>query len=822
MVPDLAGVTDLAGADKLYVPMYVPKRAELEKVHLESLLYPDDTTPTSPDSWERLYVSVGLESRREGLDGCSYRIGVAAMDEELRVVSHKNTKAENRLHELGCTVALDAQGIGECVLEVPTHLATVNTHRYVALTAEVVVPAEAPEEAVRCRWPDTDLFTATLEPHTMMYACAPKSFWSEDLKQCVTCAVQNVDKHPSVCADGHYIPGCGVLIAEHLVTSEDCRSCDANNRPVDSFEWVGAGLCDWKCKDEYFLDSNAICQPCTTALKETCETGRMWQKCSRTTAEECIPCPTISHGIYTENEQYVAQTYADPKECCSKCNPGHYRESDNSCRVCVTIDTLRLEKDIRHGPDRQVFFSFTGCNETSNTLAVDCPHVENGGYTHDGIETEANCTRLECDNSFHLVDGQCVECESILGPDGTPLEAKVYRITSETCDHECNTDNLYRNRSTNTSTICVLCNASMCPVGRYLTGDNCSVCESCVHTELSNGEFASSGQLDDATSCSEVCPSQMFAGIGRCVSHTQITCEPDEYQRNGTQTYDAMCLQCELCAGRRLVTPCQPYADSVCDNCEPLHANEILTDNNCTTACRPGTLRDQTGECEVCALCPLGEFRPTGTRRGVDTDTNTSDTNTSDTNTSGCAYCTPCAKIPTQAIFVDGCVWDCSEGYVLSDSLCVAEVASVSLRAQRRAATVVCGHSEYLDSAYQCRSCSSLGWATPDQQGLGTRWRMKVWGHGKQVCEFECLTPYVEYLRSADGSAFCYTSDEYQAHVALANHQLPDVLTQGFAANNDALATDTPALEMSDSMKAFLVALSAGFVLVMIAATLLL
>ena len=99
---------------------------------------------------------------------------------------------------------------------------------------------------------------------------------------------------------------------------------------------------------------------------------------------------------------------------------------------------------------------------------------------------------------------------------------------------------------------------------------------------------------------------------------------------------------------------------------------------------------------------------------------------------------------------------------------------------------------------------------------------MKVWGHGKQVCEFECLTPYVEYLRSADGSAFCYTSDEYQAHVALANHQLPDVLTQGFAANNDALATDDPALEMSDSMKAFLVALSAGFVLVMIAATLLL
>ena len=99
---------------------------------------------------------------------------------------------------------------------------------------------------------------------------------------------------------------------------------------------------------------------------------------------------------------------------------------------------------------------------------------------------------------------------------------------------------------------------------------------------------------------------------------------------------------------------------------------------------------------------------------------------------------------------------------------------------------------------------------------------MKVWGHGKQVCEFECLTLYVQYLRSADGSAFCYTSDEYQAHVALANHQLPDVLTQGFAANNDALATDTPALEMSDSMKAFLVALSAGFVLVMIAATLLL
>lgn len=154
--------------------------------------------------------------------------------------------------------------------------------------------------------------------------------------------------------------------------------------------------------------------------------------------------------------------------------------------------------------------------------------------------------------------------------------------------------------------------------------------------------------------------------------------------------------------------------------------------------------------------------------------------------------------------------------------LCVAELASLPPRAQRRAATVVCSHSEYLDSAYQCRSCTSLGWATPDPQGQGVRWRRKVWGQGKEVCQFECLTPYIQYLRSADGTAFCYTSDEYEAHVALANHRLPGVLVQGFASDNDATTIDAKALEMSDTMKVFLIVMSAGFVLVMIAATLLL
>lgn len=796
--------TELAGADALYVPMYLPRRVELEAVHLESVLYPDETTP---DSWERLYVSVGLESRREGLAGCGYRIRVAAMDEELRVVSHQKTVAESRLHELGCTVVLDAQGIGECELEVPTDLATVNTRRYVALTAEVVAPAEA----VRCQWPATDLFTATLEPHSMMYACAPDSFWSEDQKRCVACAVQNVDEHASVCADGFYMPGCRALVVAHLVTSALCRACNAGTRLAASFEWVGAGICEWHCKDGYFQDSSTTCGVCTTRLQGKCETGQKWEPCSHTTAETCQPCPKTLRGAYTENEQFVAATHAESTECRTECKPGHYRESDHSCRVCVTVDTLRLEKDVSLGPSRQVFFRFAACNESSNTLAVECPAVAHGYYTQDGAGPGANCT-LECENRFHQIDGQCVECERILGLDGTPLPPEAYRITSETCDYECRPDHHYAARGPNRT--CVLCNLSTCAVGSYLTGDNCSECVSCVHEQLANGLFASTGQLDDDASCVEVCPPNMFAGIGRCVPHTSIQCASGEYLLPGTPHMDSMCLPCSSCAGRRLVTSCQPNADSVCTACAPLLANEYLTDNNCTTACMPGTLRDQAGGCEVCAtLCPPGTHRPTGTRRGEDTPT----------NTSGCAHCAPCASIPAQATFVDGCVWTCSEGFVLSGSqLCVAELASLPPRAQRRAATVVCSHSEYLDSAYQCRSCTSLGWATPDPQGQGVRWRRKVWGQGKEVCQFECLTPYIQYLRSADGTAFCYTSDEYEAHVALANHRLPGVLVQGFASDNDATTIDAKALEMSDTMKVFLIVMSAGFVLVMIAATLLL
>ena len=135
---------------------------------------------------------------------------------------------------------------------------------------------------------------------------------------------------------------------------------------------------------------------------------------------------------------------------------------------------------------------------------------------------------------------------------------------------------------------------------------------------------------------------------------------------------------------------------------------------------------------------------------------------------------------PTNAEFSreSGCVWGCSSGYSYSsDGACVAETdhdpAPAPLQLQ-----VECQAREFLDSEYQCKPCADLGIKTPDSADEDRTWRWKP--YGMAVCVFECIDEHFEYSR-VDGSKFCYSAAQYEAHVLLLKHTVPVSLAQGFA-----------------------------------------
>jgi len=242
-----------------------------------------------------------------------------------------------------------------------------------------------------------------------------------------------------------------------------------------------------------------------------------------------------------------------------------------------------------------------------------------------------------------------------------------------------------RSPATGGNATCVYCNASVCARGSYLAGAACSECRECERRALSNGEFISHGDLDMPASCAEQCATGFFADFERCVEHSVVTCQAQEYQLAGSATVDVMCLPCADCSGRRLVTPCAPLRNTECAPCLALGPNEAFVDTNCSVACLSGGLRDAAGVCEICANeCMPGTFRDFASPRT-------------------CLQCAPCPPLHANSNYTDECTWSCASGFTLQGAQCEPEAPMMLRRVAAPETLQPCNKSEYRRRDLQCR-----------------------------------------------------------------------------------------------------------------------
>jgi len=805
----------------LMVPMYIPTRSELTSIDLQDVMFPS-ITDTISTYWERLYVTAGLQTHdaEQVASKCEYRIRVVPLHDSND--TPKPSPAKSMLSHVGCKLTIKPDGVGECVLEVPTWIR--NDNGRVGLTAELAL--NQPE---RCMWPELDMFTATIQPYTMMHTCDINFFWSEDEGMCVTCDFTGgsiqvyVDTTTAALNSGNLVnsgttavnsgidTGCesgeivlGCLSLDYDTTVSACRNCSTYGRDVDTYDWI-TGVCQFKCNDEYYQYE----QQCLACTDLTCSPGSEKTNCTAIADAKCTPCEPPNHGIYSSNIEYTDAA------CNYRCKLNYFRETPGAeCRACKTLAQKKALKDAERGTGPTVFYEYDACDsENRDTRARECNAIQHGTIIADADELNQPC-KLRCEAGYRVdaTGRACSACaaplttrlQDSIGPENTLPEA-AFHWTGPDCGEEYLCDHPYYNRSlANGGRECMYCGLS-CATGQYRGGDECQMCIDCLHVILTGGDettrsFTSPGTPSDNASCNEECADGHFQEFEFCLPYDTPQCVSGKtYEKIGTSTTDAICWPCTQCLNTPSVseveyTACTVIADTTCTSCpEPPANSQYTMVAGCATECEANAANTASG-CELCVDCGNREFRE---------------------STTSCA-CSACPVLPTNASYShdSGCVWGCSAGFYSSSRTCLPEEPNDPQEPEIQL-QIDCSLDEYIDSGYQCRKCEDLGVKTPlDGENITWRWKL----YGTAVCVFECINEHYEYSRVVDGSKFCYTADQYQAHVMLLTHAVPASLAHGFAVT----AVPTPDAQVVTMPPTMIIALSTVVVLFLVFATLVL
>jgi len=471
-------------------------------------------------------------------------------------------------------------------------------------------------------------------------------------------------------------------------------------------------------------------------------------------------------------------------------------------------------KDAERGTDPTVFYEYDACDsENRDTRARECNAIQHGTIIADADELNQPC-KLRCEAGYRVdaTGRACSACaaplttrlQDSIGPENTLPEA-AFHWTGPDCGEEYLCDHPYYNRSlANGGRECMYCGLS-CATGQYRGGDECQMCIDCLHVILTGGDettrsFTSPGTPSDNASCNEECADGHFQEFEFCLPYDTPQCVSGKtYEKIGTPTTDAICWPCTQCLNTPSVseveyTACTVIADTTCTSCpEPPANSQYTMVAGCATECEANAANTASG-CELCVDCGNREFRE---------------------STTSCA-CSACPVLPTNASYShdSGCVWGCSAGFYSSSRTCLPEEPNDPQEPEIQL-QIDCSLDEYIDSGYQCRKCEDLGVKTPlDGENITWRWKL----YGTAVCVFECINEHYEYSRVVDGSKFCYTADQYQAHVMLLTHAVPASLAHGFAVT----AVPTPDAQVVTMPPTMIIALSTVVVLFLVFATLVL
>jgi hypothetical protein len=697
--------------------VYVPSRAQLLTLQLETLSYGDDV-----HDWERVHASVHVVATGVPRAECTYVARLVSVDADNRVLERTRTT--------GCV--FEVPRAPQCHLELPRRL--VNTASVVGLE---IVPSISACDLLR----DASL-TVEFAPFMKMSRCPAQHFLDSTTLTCVPC-----DDGEPECRAGQFVRGCLALI--HPNAGKECLPCAFPNN--SAFPNTSRGCGTWQCHSGYYRQDGS-CLACTTLLAQgaaACANtpGRRRVACSDFENEKCADCET--------KPWYSQWTLSGGQECTWRCQTGYFT-SGAGCEKCSTLDEAVVTLGLSGMRQTGAFYRFRSCTGTQQALSEKCSARDfgydlDGTYVSDGPAFDEDCV-LQCvDNSNRhsvRINATRVDVGSIsvwrarvcqtCAEDMWPTFANRTRLPrlafdmSVSCVSTCLSSSGFF--VTNDSHVCLWCPSAACANGTFWSAhDNCAACQACAQ-KRAGSVFISRGTFNDAHSCEEQCPHGFFSYDERtCKQHSVLACTDGvEYRIAGTSSSDAQCGTCADCSGAQEVVPCSLDRNRQCKSCGAIELwSSQWSRTGCNLTCHTSAgytkLHRATGAvCRKCLPCELGYALP---------DTPVDCT---------CKSCT--ARIPAKAIYTKGCTWQCPLYHVArqdvmsGDLVCEYTVKQTSNGAYRLRSTsvVTCPPGQLLTTDVRPAAYASLQCETCNvPRGLDLAQLNILWTWDRE-CEWRC------------------------------------------------------------------------------------
>lgn len=602
---------------------------------------------------------------------------------------------------------------------------------------------------------------ATIWPNMAMRECVGDNdfFTIEGGGVCKPCHLNTSTAGAQQCDLGQFIGGCAVMTPPE---QWECMNCSIAAVALGRARYTQLGTCEFECVSGFFLESEGVvpvCAPCTHLSQASCGLGYRVENCSATYDARCVLCDPLA-----EFEEFVV----NGSECKRQCVAGYYKSMRRICEECMSLDAATAE-----ATTRGYFARFRACTRDSDVSIEPCAHVLNGQVLGHALTFDAACP-VQCDAGFFRdnTTETCVMCNvSTL----MPADAKYSFTTS--CTLLCEAP--WEKRVRGGGEYCCNCDPGQCDNAYYMSGVDCESCLPCVSLPSDfNQEYVAPGR-DFNTTCKADCVSGFYNRYGLsqpCMPHSaEPNCTSTQYKVVADNTQDWDCRECATCEGMNLTHPCVPTADAVCVQCpDSEKLNTMFVHSNCTEVCKPGFWTDvATGICEYCRYsCPPGTFAAA--------------------NRNACDECTDCpTTLPSNAIFLTECVWECLAGYEQSgDSACLKRPTVFTTTIVQAPSQHICTKGEVW-TPERCVPCAELyGTAAfPPATELDITW---MWASVAQdMCAWQCVGERYKH-RDSSGGVACMSANDYYATVRRSmSPRNVDSTTFGALASSGSHATPT-------------------------------
>ena len=630
--------------DRVYIPVYVPLKSQLEDYDLE-LAYSDQET----ESWPRVHALVTAVLPNDATRQCSARLVHIDIDTDKTIIDDNSL-----IQELSCLLTPNGLGEHDCALQLPSDADNDDD----LLGVEILC-----DDATDVM--DVDFYgvRVSVAPMLAMHECRGAEVYLTADGNCADC-VEADEAKKEECDFGQRPKFCAAFHQTTLQAS-DCIAC-SEVKPDANADWKARGVCEWTCSTGYYRNERDECIACTDETAVTCGQGESWHDCTPNADGACKTCPDLDPA---ENLRY-----AEAGTCRTQCEVGYFREAFGDTLVCSPCSTLAdIQSTLSLLVNRDNYYRFQECTAISDLTAVACvdpTSTDPSSFVYVGDALAVHTTdnpstcQFACPNGYessvvsaatattitpsitltgnefesatvdiYEPEASCVACATL----GTVTYQPFYK-DDEGCSVFCPHNTIEWSGFTSPPSneqICRQCLATDCAVGETIDCGACAqdttvrddynckdnFCQSCSALTDSNSEYYVAGTCDITR-----CKTGYFYhhGLNACAEHAtqRDDCvSPQYWWEEGDTEFDSACRVCTSCEGRFLTTACTCFvgsstcSDTVCADCtEPAPVNAHYIGTDCTTTvCDTGYVENKANsECELCDHeCAVGEtFTP--------------------------------------------------------------------------------------------------------------------------------------------------------------------------------------------------------------------